>query len=285
MVDTGALDLDRPVSDTLGESSSGGSLHFTPRMLLAHTSGLPAWQPYFQMLRKVPMSERQSVLKEILLQETLVYPPGAETRYSDVGFLQLAFLMEDLSGEFIPALLENTIYPEIGGEGLYFQRLQDFREKKYAAGQLCPWRRRLLRGIVDDETAFSLGDAAGHAGLFGSAAAVHRVISALWRAYVGASRFESFSQETVRSFLTPPSDGTRALGFDVPSGEQPACGRFFQGPTVGHLGFTGVSFWLELDTGIHIVFLTNRTHPFRFRQGITRHRPLIHDAIMGVLSA
>ncbi len=283
LVAAGALELDRPVCDTMGESPSDGRRKFTPRMLLAHTSGLPAWQPYFQMLRHAPMSKRSVLLKEILLKTSTVHSPGAETCYSDVGFLLLASLMEDLIGESLSTLLENTIYPAIKGGGPYFQRRQDVRRGKFAAGQLCPWRGRLLKGEVDDETAFSLGGAAGHAGLFGDATAVHEVVAALWHAYVGDAPFGSLSTETVRAFLTPPLDGARALGFDVPSGAQPACGHFFQGPAVGHLGFTGVSFWLELDTGIHIVLLTNRTHPFRFRQGINVHRPRIHDAIMGVL--
>jgi CubicO group peptidase (beta-lactamase class C family) len=57
----------------------------------------------------------------------------------------------------------------------------------------------------------------------------------------------------------------------------------FSAPTIGHLGFTGTSFWLELATGVHIVMLTNRTHPYRFTEGIRTARPVIHDALMAAV--
>jgi CubicO group peptidase (beta-lactamase class C family) len=168
-------------------------------------------------------------------------------------------------------------------KGIYFSGRTHAEDTAIAAGQLCPWRHKLLKGAVDDENAYCLGGVAGHAGLFGTAMAVHKVIAALWAVFTGSAANDLFSTDTARLFMTPPPDGRRPLGFDIPTGEKPACGRLFTGPTIGHLGFTGVSFWLDLSTGCHVVLLTNRTHPFRFTAGIKTHRPIIHDTVMRVL--
>ena len=283
LVDKGVLDLEVPVADVMPGCFSPGAPRFTSRMLLTHTAGLAAWRPYFRFLSKATPTARWQLLWEMLLREPLVYQPGTMTLYSDVGFMMLARALEALSGESLPDVLEKRIYPKMEARTLFYRFPEGAGDRRYAAGQLCPWRRRLLVGVVDDENAFSMGGADGHAGLFGTAPAVHRVVTSLWRCFGGDSHHPAFSPETVRAFLTPPESGDRALGFDVPSGAEPACGHFFKTPTIGHLGFTGVSFWLELATGIHIVLLTNRTHPYRFTEGIKAFRPAIHDAVMSAI--
>jgi CubicO group peptidase (beta-lactamase class C family) len=70
------------------------------------------------------------------------------------------------------------------------------------------------------------------------------------------------------------------LGFDRPSVQQSSAGRYFSANTVGHLGFTGVSFWLDLEKEVCIILLTNRVHPFRWNTRLGQFRPLIHDRIM-----
>jgi CubicO group peptidase (beta-lactamase class C family) len=80
-------------------------------------------------------------------------------------------------------------------------------------------------------------------------------------------------------FKRPELEG-RALGFDTPSLVDPSCGRYFSERTVGHLGFTGTSFWMDLDGGIIIILLTNRIHPSRDNNRIKAFRPKLHDAVM-----
>jgi CubicO group peptidase (beta-lactamase class C family) len=59
-----------------------------------------------------------------------------------------------------------------------------------------------------------------------------------------------------------------------------SCGRYFSERTVGHLGFTGTSFWMDLDGGVIVVLLTNRIHPSRDNDRIKAFRPILHDAVM-----
>lgn len=283
LVDRGALDVDRPIADILPAFAKTGAALFTSRMLLNHTAGFPAWLPFFQMLRDVPAADRRARMQHLLAAVSTVSAPGVQTRYSDVGFLLLEWMLETIGGETLAGALEEKLFLRLGAPRLFFPCIPAEHTGPYAAGQLCPWRCRLICGEVDDENAAALGGAAGHAGLFGTAEGVHGLIAALWRCYAGPAPSPVFSRETARAFMTPPADGRRALGFDIPSGPTPGCGRLFRRPTIGHLGFTGVSFWLELDSGVHIVMLTNRTHPFRFSTGIRCHRPIIHDALKGVI--
>ncbi len=82
----------------------------------------------------------------------------------------------------------------------------------------------------------------------------------------------------MRTFMTPPPEADRALGFDVPSRREASCGRFFSPRSVGHLGFTGVSYWLDLDLGQIVVLLTNRVHLGRDNDKIKPFRPLVYEA-------
>jgi CubicO group peptidase (beta-lactamase class C family) len=152
-----------------------------------------------------------------------------------------------------------------------------------AATERCPWRQRLVKGEVHDENAFCLGGEAGHAGLFGTAEAVETLLGALLAAWHGRQGRGAFSPEIVRRFLAPPADGGRALGFDVPTPGASSSGRWFSPFTVGHLGFTGTSFWMDLERQIIVVLLTNRVHPSRANERIRGFRPLLHDAVMGLL--
>src|SRR5208282_3897045 len=106
-----------------------------------------------------------------------------------------------------------------------------------------------------DENAWAAGGVAGHAGLFGRGIEVFRLVAAIYRTYRGEAGSLPFSPAWVRRFLTPVAKGARALGFDTPDSEASRCsaGRYFSPVSIGHLGFTGVSFWLDLELGQMVV--------------------------------
>ena len=121
---------------------------------------------------------------------------------------------------------------------------------------------------------------AGHAGLSGTGPEVFALLAALYRAYEGDPG-QPFSPVTVRQFLTPVAPGARALGFDTsgPEASQCSAGRYFSPHSVGHLGFTGTSFWLDLKLGQMVVLLTNRVHLGRDDKAkIQAFRPRFHEA-------
>jgi CubicO group peptidase (beta-lactamase class C family) len=157
-----------------------------------------------------------------------------------------------------------------------------YSQYSYAATETGLIPDRPGAGEVHDENAWAAGGVAGHSGLFGPGFEVFKLLSALHRAFHGETvkGLQPFPPELVRRFFTPVPGG-RALGFDVPSPDKSQCsaGRFFSPHSVGHLGFTGTSFWLDLDLGQMVVLLTNRVHLGRNDKiKIAAFRPWFHEA-------
>jgi CubicO group peptidase (beta-lactamase class C family) len=149
-----------------------------------------------------------------------------------------------------------------------------------AATERCPWRKRVLCGEVHDDNAYAMGGVAGHAGLFGAARDVDTVLGRLSACWSGTDEF--IPQAVLREFWTRDTavpQSTWTLGWDTPSPSASQAGTRFSPTTVGHLGFTGTSLWLDLERGRHVILLTNRVHPSRDNNAIKEFRPMIHDLI------
>ena len=279
LVAGGQLSLDAPLETLLPAFAGRPAARVTVEQLLRHTSGLPAWYPYFETLRSLPPAERWKVLHRRLRQAVPEAPAGTRTIYSDLNFLILGWIAETLSGARLDRLVAETIYRPLGVAPLYFIPIGEAAPvAEYAATERCPWRG-LLCGQVHDDNCYCLGGVCGHAGLFGTAGAVHRLLCHLRSGYRGRGPQRLLPSALVRTFIHVPPDGRRALGFDVPSADPPACGRHFSPDTVGHLGFTGTSFWMDLARGVIVVLLTNRVHPVRTNEAIKAFRPRLHDLI------
>lgn len=284
LVQENRLDLDLELGAILPAFQNGPKAAIQLRHLLDHTSGLPDYQPYFSSLCRLPYAQRKAALRASLVREPLVSGIGEATRYSDIGFMVLEWVIEQATGYRLDRYVRETIYDPLGISDLAYVDLEKpLPGTAFAATEHCPWRRMVLNGLVHDDNAYVMGGIAGHAGLFGTASAVHRLLTALLKAYHGMES-PVFQTPLVRLFLTPPPDGKRALGFDVPSPEHSSSGdRFDRTNTVGHLGFTGTSFWMDLGRRIIVILLTNRVHPSRKNERIKAFRPLLHNAVMACL--
>lgn len=263
--------------------------------LLAHRAGLPPWQPFYQQILQAPPETRAGLLPSLAAAAAPVHPPDTATLYSDLGFMLLQAVIESVSALTLDRFCQERIYLPLGLETLGFRPLP-FRAGTVSAGApraplagklpyaatetgLIPGRN--IFGEVHDENAWAAGGVAGHAGLFGRGLEVFSLVSALFQAYMGESGGTLFSPGTVRRFLTPVAPGGRALGFDAPGSPASQCsaGRYFSPASVGHLGFTGVSFWLDLELGQMVVLLTNRVHLGRDdKTKIQAFRPRFHEA-------
>jgi len=277
----GRLDPDYPLAAVLPAAGTGDKRGITLAQLLAHTSGLPDYRPYFRELAPLPASERRPRLQQLLLQEPLLHPPGAKALYSDLDFMMLEWVVESAAGCRLDRFLSEQIYGPLQAAPLFFVDLERPPPKAaYAATERCAWRGRLLEGEVHDDNAHVLGGVAGHAGLFGTAAAIHVLLEELLAAYHGLPSARLFGSDVVRRFWQPVPGAGKTLGFDLPAPVNPSCGRFFPPDSIGHLGFTGTSFWVHRAERALVILLTNRVHPSRENIAIRRFRPLIHDAVM-----
>ncbi len=279
------MDLNDPCSRLCPDLAGTDKAIITPRQLLNHRSGLPPWRPYFMHLHNLPGHCRLAGLRHCLLNEPLESVPGMRSAYSDLGFMLLHWVVEQLAGESMNAFIDRQIFVPLGIRNLFYNDTGKVvaEPEKYAATQLCPWRNRLMVGEVDDDNAWISGGVAGHAGLFGTAAAVGRLLAALLAADQAADGRGVFDPALVKLFWHCEPDDRWALGFDTPSRQGSSAGCRFPADSVGHLGFTGTSFWVHRHQGVIVVLLTNRVHPWRYRSGIKTFRPRLHDGVMAAL--
>lgn len=253
-------------------------------LLLTHRAGLPAWLPLYEELLRAPAAARPRLLPRLAAAAPLVYPPGTQTLYSDLGFMLLQAVVEEVSGTDLDTFCRQRLYQPLGLRYLGFRpRLQAWGAAvSYAATEPGLIPERFPEGEAHDENAWAAGGIAGHAGLFGTAAEVYCLAAFLYETYHGRGN-ELLSCELLRTCLTPAPGADRVWGFDLPAPRGASCGRYFSPQSVGHLGFTGVSCWLDLRTGQICVLLTNRVHLGRNHDRIKTFRPQLHEAVSRAL--
>ncbi len=281
LVEEGRLDLDQPIVEILPVLDGSGKQAITIRHLLAHTSGLPSWRPWFIRLRHLPRSQRRAALHRLLINASLETEPGKTTAYSDLGFMLLAWIIEEISKQRLDQFINAQVYDPLNIEDLFYidRWSVSVPVDQFAATQLCPWRQRLLKGQVDDDNTWAVGGIDGQAGLFGTAIEVGVLAETLRLTAAGTETSGLFTTRTVNRFFKRQGSG-RALGFDMPTRPDSSTGQFFADSSVGHLGHTGTSFWIDPEKALVVILLTNRVHPFRFSSGIQPFRSRLHDTVV-----
>lgn len=286
----GRLDVDAPLGAVLEAAASTDKAHLTIAQLLAHAAGFPLYVPYFKQIvprfaayDALPFADLRREIVASVLAEKLVAAPGAVQQYSDLDFILLGEALARAAGAPLDGFFAREVAAPLG-LGAHFRPLPaaDVRGSRYAATERCPWRGVVLQGRVHDAHAYLMGGVAGHAGLFATAGDVFAIVRAWARAYRGEAR-GIIAPAVARRFWTRPSAAekdTWTLGWDTPTPGESTSGRHFSANTVGHLGFTGASVWVDLDRDVTVVALTNRIHPDRANLGIKRFRPAFHDLVM-----
>jgi CubicO group peptidase (beta-lactamase class C family) len=291
LADRALLEIQRPVAAYLPDFSqpfalATGSLwmareEVTVQHLLAHTSGLPAYERFFLRARE----------KAHVIEEALALPleelPGQKTVYSDVGFILLGEILERVAKEPLDAFCRREIFEPLGMQHTGFNPSPELKPRIAPTEQDDLFRKRLIWGEVQDENAWVMGGVAGHAGLFGAAGDL--ALFCRMMLDEGKSGGKQFMQpHTIREFTRawPVAQGApRGLGWDKPS-EPSSSGQYFSPASYGHLGYTGTSIWIDPEKRLFVVLLTNRIHPTRTNEAIKQFRPAVHDVVVeGLLQA
>ena len=231
LYERGKLSLDAPVVTLLPEFADATDHRreqVTVRMLLEHSSGLPAHRKLY-----LEADGRRAMLMAAM-RVPLEAVPGARYEYSDIGFILLGELLERIAGEQIDVFCQREIFLPIN---LNFCFSPYLSHPQYVPPTALDteYRHRLIQGEVGDENASAMGGIAGHAGLFGDALSVARFAHCILR---GGSPI--FREETVRLFTTRaalPAGTSRTLGWDTPSAPSQS-GTRFSPRSFGHLGYT-----------------------------------------------
>jgi len=285
LVDGGRLDLDAPISRYLPEWSNRPERRsVTVRNLLLHDSGLPAWAPLHNEGRG--RADYRANIAGLRLNST----PGERTVYSDLGFILLALVVEEIAGAPLDEFVEQQLFRPLGMSDTGFNPLGwDIRggaadDAVTMLGRIAPTERTgntadgVIHGIVHDENARGLGGVAGHAGLFSTARDLAIFAQMLLNdGWYDGRRY--FDPETVDRFTKRfGAQGTRALGWDTP-GETISTGDYFSWASFGHTGFTGTSMWIDRERDVFVILLTNRVNPSRHNQRHNALRRQLADAV------
>jgi CubicO group peptidase (beta-lactamase class C family) len=278
----GLLDLEMPVIGVVPEFAcdNSGTLdplrgEITIRMLLAHSSGLPAH------LRLYERARTREELVALAAKTSLSDDPGMRAEYSDIGFIVLGEALTRLADEALDTFCQREIFGPLGMVATGFNPLLEQRPSIPPTADDQIFRHRIVQGEVYDENASVMGGVASHAGLFAPAKDVALFAQTMLNGGGPVLRKENLAHFTRREPLPPGT--SRALGWDTPSSPSQS-GQYFSPASFGHLGYTGTSLWIDPERQISITLLTNRTWPDSRNKAIQQVRPKFYDAVMESLA-
>ena len=274
----GLLDLEMPVVSIVPEFSGQDERRseVTLHMLLAHSSGLPAYEKLF--LR----APTKAQLLDAAFTTPLAVDPGSQAAYSDVGFIILGVALERIADEPLDRFCQREVFGPLGMAHTAFNPPAAWRPSIPPTVDDRAFRHRIIQGEVFDENASVLGGVAAHAGVFAPAHDVAIFANAMLNGGQPILHSETLSVFTRRELS--PAGTSRALGWDTPSSPSQS-GKYFSPHSFGHLGYTGTSLWIDAERELSITLLTNRTWPDASNKAIKEIRPKFHDAIVEALEA
>ncbi|MDZ4224685.1 MAG: serine hydrolase domain-containing protein [bacterium] len=232
-VQEGLLKLEDTTYQWLGGARDPFHRKMTVAHLLSHTSGMPAWKPFYRELPidqiGTPAGKQHIVLS--CLQEPIFSEPGFQCVYSDLGYILLGEILEQAGSASLDVLFQNRIAAPLGLKDTFFVRTvgssvfglqSSVHKRRFAPTEDCPWRGHVLHGEVHDQNCYAMGGVAGHAGLFSTAGDIHKFVAELLKCYRGESDW--LSSDIVKQFTDEqrgPSlrsgSNTYVFGWDTPT--------------------------------------------------------------------
>ncbi|MBC7794170.1 MAG: serine hydrolase [Clostridia bacterium] len=295
----GRIDLGASLATTIPEMRDTKFAAMTIDMLLDHTSGLPTSRKFWEdianeearlrpELKTMGTKKSGPKLRKLLADVRLEADPGTKVVVSDLGFMILGWVLENIAQQPLDVFLQKEIYRGLGlDKDLFFVRHDEPPAKVgprrvFAATEKSEWRDKLLQGEVQDPNAWTLGGVAGHAGLFGTVDGVWRLTEAMWESYSGNGR--QFLSGPVRRFWTRSKrirGNTRALAWDTPTAHNASAGKRYSLNSIGAVSIGGCSIWVDLATDMIGVLLTNAAHPTLDgkEEPLAKFRPRLYELI------
>ena len=296
MVDDKILNIDHKIGDYLDLDSSNKE-DLVIKDILAHQSGLQSWIPFYKetlvkdsisglvklkdsLYSKVRSdsftnkvaenlylhySYNDTIINKIINSELL---QEKKYNYSDLGYYLFHKVIEDVYNDSINLILQRDFYSKLGLEKLGYYPLRKLKKDRIVPTELdISFRGQLLKGYVHDMGAAMLGGVGGHAGLFSNANDLAKIM----QMYLQEGEYANekyLSKKVIEQFTKCHfcvNDNRRGLGFDKPALDDqeggPTCKDCVSLNSFGHSGFTGTLAWVDPDSKIVYIFLSNRIHP------------------------
>jgi CubicO group peptidase (beta-lactamase class C family) len=287
LVEEGKVGLDTPAVRYVPASHDST---ITVRQLLTHSSGLPAWRPFWERVHS------REEMFALVNAEPLEQSPGTRMAYSDLGAMVMTQIVEQVMGERLDRYLQIHLFRPLGMRDTRYLPPASWRSRIAPTEMDTVYRHRLIVGEVHDENAASMGGISGHAGLFSTAPDLARFAQLMLRTLRGERSSRRTRMRTRRGVAEVHMPGgfvdsatvamftqvqnrslsSRALGWDTPSAGSSA-GTKLSPRAFGHTGFTGTSIWIDPAQDLFVILLTNRVHPSRANELIREVRPRVAD--------
>ncbi|MCX7943773.1 MAG: beta-lactamase family protein [Deltaproteobacteria bacterium] len=269
------IDLEDELGFYFKEYKKPEKLGITIREMLNHRSGLPSYREYFKEIPEdrwgLPIA-RDVIIRNVLNENI---ENRGKTVYSDIDFIILGYLIEIVTTTCLREFFIESIAKPLALRSSDFCGNQQFRKED----RMVPVSENYIG--VDDENSRAMGGIAGHSGLFSTVDEVHKILLEVFNSYNNKD-FRIFKPPVMREVLKKSNDFQSGLfrgGFDTPLLEGSQYGDYFLGETIAHLGFTGTSFAIDLNSGFGIILFTNRVCPDRTNMKIREFRRLIHNTL------
>lgn len=300
LTDEGKFSVDKTLGDYYPKARKSDKKNMAIRQVLTHQAGLRAWIPFWQNAtvptasnpsggadntpkildpkifqaqksRRFPYQVAENLFihkkyyqKSIVKQ--ILKSPVAEKKdyvYSDLSYYLYPEVIKRITKKHVVSYLDDNFYKPLGAVTLTYNPLQKFDKRKIVPTEYDSlFRKQLIHGYVHDEGAAMLGGISTHAGLFGNANDLAKLLQMyLQNGYYGGKQY--ISPETLAEFTRCQFCPTnlRGIGFDRQRGTNAA--KSVSEQSYGHSGFTGNLVWIDPANGLLYIFLSNRVYPTR----------------------
>jgi len=268
--------IDSPVVYYLPSWKASGAERVTVRQLLSHNAGLPAGRPLYKE------TDTDTAARALVYATSPVAPPGTKFVYSDLGFILLGRLVQQVTGTPLDQYVEQNVFGPLGMTDTRYRPPAEWIPR-IAPTEVDPWRGVHVRGEVHDENAVRLGGVAGHAGVFSSGRDVAR-FAQMYLSGGALNGTRIFPVATLNQFIKVQDTtlSRRALGWETPTGGNSA-GKRLSMYSFGHTGFTGTSLWMDPTRDLFVLLLSNRVNPTRQNGKISGVRVALAEAVVAAL--
>jgi len=281
LISEGKIEWNETLDSLLSKKVDQDKEGITLSHLLSHSSGLPAYKAYYKKVTKSNFNQAKKKINRWILQEDLENSPGKRQIYSDLGFILLGTIIEEKTGGSLAQFWQQKIATPLRVKKRLHFLPSDMIEADECVATVNRYKYRQKKvGLVHDENCRAMGGVSGHAGLFGTCEGVLSLCEKIMTQYGNPAECDVVKNATLRKALKKENDCRWAAGFDTPSLFNSLAGDYFSANSFGHLGFTGTSFWMDMEREVVIVLLTNRVHMGTSREVINQLRREIHNCIM-----
>jgi beta-glucosidase-like glycosyl hydrolase/CubicO group peptidase (beta-lactamase class C family) len=316
LYDAGVFKLDATLSDYLPRFKRSNKADIPMYDILTHQARFKPWIPFWKNTVRSNGEYRWFTIKidsstrfPIRLNEQMYLhrkypdrivktirksPLEVEKKYvySDFFFILAPRVVESMIEDDFVSYNQKNFYSPLGASSITYNPLMKFSKREIVPTEHDYYfRHEPIHGTVHDEGAIMLGGVSGHAGLFANANDLAKLMQMyLDMGEYGGTRYikEKTLKEWTRTQF-PENGNRRALGFDKPNlqylGENNNAAKDAGTLSFGHTGFTGTMTWMDPETGLLYIFLSNRVNPTRENARLyrlntrTQIQQVLYDAI------